>query len=159
LDGFQKSWTDMRLEVCEAARTGPAQAGELVGMRSLCLDGQLSQMRALVRAFTSVSGDLQQAPRAAHELPDVSSCADPRTLLGVAPPPADPAARAAIAAVRDELSEAQALHSLGRYAQGLERARPLVDRARATHYRPLEADALFLRGSGEYVTTKFQDAL
>ena len=160
LDGYQRSWSEMRLEVCEAARTAPAQATELVGLRSLCLDGRLSQMRALVRAFTSVSGDsAQQAPRAAHELPDVSSCADPRTLLGVAPPPADPIARAAIAAVRDELSDAQALFNMGRYPQALERVRPLVERARATHYRPLEADVLFLRGASEHVTTRFQDAL
>jgi tetratricopeptide (TPR) repeat protein len=160
LDGYQRSWTDMRLEVCEAARTVPAQASELVGLRSLCLDGRLSQMRGLVRAFTSVSGDsVQQAARAAHELPDVSSCADPRTLLGVAPPPADPVARATIAAVHDQLSDAQALFNMGRYPQALERVRPLVDQARATHYRPLEADVLYLRGTSEHLTARFQDAL
>jgi eukaryotic-like serine/threonine-protein kinase len=160
LDRYHKSWTDMRLEVCEAARSGPAQASELVSLRSMCLDGRLSQMRALVQAFAGASGgEVLLAPRAVHELPDVASCADPRALLGVTPPPSDPIARATVVALRDELADVRALFDTGHYAQGLERVRPLVDKVRATSYRPLEADALFLRGMLEYRRIKLQDAM
>jgi eukaryotic-like serine/threonine-protein kinase len=159
LDQYQKSWTDMRLEVCEAARTGPAQASELVALRAMCLDGRLRQMRAMVKAFAGAEGDALHAPRAVHELPDVSSCADPRALLGVTRPPADPVARAAIAALSEEVADLRALFETGRYAQGHALALPLVDRVRATSYRPLEAEALFLRGNLEYRRAKFQDAL
>src|SRR5207237_2219299 len=71
---------------------------------------------------------------------------DTAALRMVVRPPADPAMRAAVEAARGELAEIKALHHMGRYADGIARARALTQRPAVTHYRPLEAEVLLQLG-------------
>src|SRR5262249_19553812 len=111
LDDRARRWVDLRSDLCETARDQLGSADQLAGLRSLCLDRQLSELRGFVAALTAASADMvQRAPEAAHGLAELDGCADPRALLGPVPPPADPVARARIAALRDQLADAKALH-------------------------------------------------
>jgi tetratricopeptide (TPR) repeat protein len=158
-DAYQKRWTDMRIDACEAARTGPGSADELVGLRTLCLDRRLGELRALIGAFATASPDVvQRAPQVVHELTDLQVCADARALLGPARLPTDPAERAQIDRLTDAVGQARALYQVGHYEDALARARPLVDQVRATRYRPLEAETQLLVGDAAYDSGKFADS-
>jgi tetratricopeptide (TPR) repeat protein len=156
---YQASWTDMRVDLCEAARTASGSADELIGLRTTCLDRRLSELRALVSVLATASADVvQNAPGAVHALSDLGECVDPRVLLGPDRPPSDPVARAQIDSLRDELAAAQALRRVGRHADALDKAQQLVDRVGATHYRPLEAETLLLVGTSAFDSGKYPES-
>jgi tetratricopeptide (TPR) repeat protein len=156
LDGHARHWTELRSDLCETERDRREPAEQLASLRALCLDNRLSDLRGFVAQLKTASADMvQRAAGAAPGLVNLDECANPRALLGPVPPPADPAARARIAALRDQLADAKALHRLGRFAEARERARGLLDAVRATHDRPLEAETQLAIGmaafeSGDY---------
>jgi tetratricopeptide (TPR) repeat protein len=159
LDRHAEQWTAMHLDLCSSRSSAPALPGDVSVLRSACLDQRLAELRAFIGVVAAASPDVvQRAPQAVNELADPTSCADVTALLGPARLPSDPAERAQVEALREPLAEAQALHRLGRYPEALQAARRLVDRARAAHYRPLEAELMLLLGnaaydSGEYAET------
>jgi len=78
LDGRARLWADLRSDLCETARDRPGPTDQLAGLRALCLDRRLSELRGFVAALTTASADVvQRAPEAANGLAGLDACADP----------------------------------------------------------------------------------
>jgi tetratricopeptide (TPR) repeat protein len=153
-------WQAMREDVCSEPHD------ELASLRETCLDRRLVEARAFVDALaTATAEEIERAPGAVHQLADLEGCVEPATLLGPVRLPTAPDERARITLLRGELAEIQAIDRLGRHATAAVRARDLATKARATRYRPLEAEvelelglALFDAGRFSESTAALRDA-
>jgi eukaryotic-like serine/threonine-protein kinase len=151
LDTYARGWVDMRTEACEATRMRQEQPEELLGLRMVCLDTRLRELRELTARLASADAStVEQATAAAHALSDLATCADARALSSSMPPPADPQTRARVSGLRGQLAEVKAAYDLGRAVEIRPRARALVEQTRALQYRPVEAEALLQLGLVEF---------
>src|SRR5262249_56529195 len=69
-----------------------------------------------------------------------------------------PTTSAKVEEMRKFLARGTAIHSAGKYSEGLPRATELVDQAKAIHYRPMEAEALYLLGQFQFSNGNFSSA-
>jgi len=147
LDAFAKAWAAAHTEACEATRVRGVQSEALLDKRMLCLETRLRNVRALIDRFvTADATTIERAPSALAGLMDLTGCADRQALEGLARLPAEPAARAHIAALSARVSEHRAARMVGGPGSGLAGARALLAEVRATGYRPLEAEMLYVLG-------------
>ena len=148
LDDYARQWVDLRVATCEATHVRGEQSGELLDLKMACLDGRLAELGALADVFTGAGAAdvVDSAVIAAAKLSPLAACADGAALRAVIPPPTDPAARAAVAAVRRTVAEAKARGDAGQYDAALPLAADAVTRARALGYPPALAEALHRRG-------------
>jgi serine/threonine protein kinase len=145
-DAYAAAWTAMATEVCEATRDR-AQPEDLLGRRVACLAGHRRALAALAdQLATADRGVAEHAALAIAGLPALDACGDLIALGAPVPPPA-PGQAAGVAALRDRLAEVRALRDTGRWPAGLAAIRPLLARAEAIGYRPLEAEAFGLAGA------------
>jgi tetratricopeptide (TPR) repeat protein len=122
-----------------------------------CLDRRLVEMTALVGALVQAdSGAIRRAGEAVARLHSVADCADPRERV---PLPADPTARAQIAAAEDDVARGHALHALARFDRALALAARAAEVGERTGWAPLLARALVLRGECENRQSQFQAAV
>ena len=148
LDARRAAWETMRNQSCEATRVRKEQSDTMLDARAACLDRSFADLAAFVGVLrhadkTAVRG----APQAAATVGDVAPCADVTALARRAPLPADATQRRAIEALEAELAPVRARVAAGQYHEAEPEANRLVERARATGYAPLLADALTLAGS------------
>jgi tetratricopeptide (TPR) repeat protein len=87
-----------------------------------------------------------RAVGAAQSLAPLGPCSDARALRARVRPPSEPAAAASVAALRGELSRAQALAEAGKYRDALPLVEGVAREADALGYRPLQAEALLQGG-------------
>jgi eukaryotic-like serine/threonine-protein kinase len=144
LDGYKRDWIALHGEACAATRVRHVQSEALLERRMLCLDGLLADARAFADRLASADNDVvESAPRALAGLGELNRCADLVGLSSQVPPPADARTRVRVQELAKQLAELKATSRV-RYDAGLlERARRLAADARATRYRPLEAEVLF----------------
>lgn len=165
LDAWAAEWTAMRADACKATGSGE-QSVEAFDLRMACLGRQLDELRARVELFSHADAEVvDRAAAAARSFAPLASCADVAALRAQVPPPVDAATRSGVEELRRELAAGRALRASGRYAEGLARVEPLVARAAALGYRPLEAEALLLAAqlataTGDYpgAARRFRDA-
>ncbi len=147
LDRYTTAWVKQHTEACEATRVRGEQSDEVLSLRMTCMEQRLREVRALTEVLReSTETVLTQAPRAVLSLTPLERCASVEALRAPVPPPASPEALAKVEALRARLPRVKALLDSGRYAKGLELAKPLVEETKATGYRPLQAEALHLLG-------------
>ena len=147
LDGYAREWAAMHQEACTAARIRGDQTLATMELRMACLERRRKDLGYLVALLVEPDPALgAQAVDAALGLPAIRSCADTSALSDRAPLPADPAARAAIDALSEQLSEVNALRLAGRYPESLGRLVLLEAESARLGYRPLQAEVLFQRG-------------
>jgi tetratricopeptide (TPR) repeat protein/predicted Ser/Thr protein kinase len=149
LDRYASEWIAARVEACEATRVRGEQSEELLDLRMACLDGRAHELRAfgdvLVKADAKTA---EKAVQAAAALPAIDACADAAALMSPVRPPT-PEIRATVVAIRGQIADVRALDAAGKYQDAIARGKPLVEAARATHYRPVEAEALVVLGTGQ----------
>jgi serine/threonine-protein kinase len=113
-----------------------------------CLDARRDQARALVELLATADAHVvERAPAAVGELQDLTACTDARRLAEHPDPPADPAVRGRLAALTRDLARSAALQTAGNYRDAIALATSLVAPARATGYRPIEAEVLVQVGT------------
>ena len=146
LDGFASRWARMHREACEATRVRGDQSAELLDLRMECLERRRHELRSLGELWSSADAPaVSNAVSAAQSL-ELADCADAQALRApVRPPSAE--VREKLPALQRSLAEARALGVAGRYAAAATAAEPIAEAAVALHYRPLEAEALALRGT------------
>jgi tetratricopeptide (TPR) repeat protein len=150
LDAYASGWAGMAQEACEAARIRGEQSDELYSRRTVCLEQRLQELSALTALFVKADGQIvERAVAAAQRLEPLARCADSGALLAAVPPPGEEI-RPRVEAVRAQVAKARALLEAGAFDQGLPAAREAVEAARATGYRPAEAEALLQLGTMEY---------
>jgi tetratricopeptide (TPR) repeat protein len=147
LDDYVASWVSMYTEACEATHVRGEQSEEVLDLRMACLQERLTNVRALSDVLLSADGSVvENAATAAGALPAVDRCADVPLLRAVVKPPEDPARRARVEALREELARMDALANAGQCRAAEPKATQLIDAARATGYKPLLADTLLAAG-------------
>ncbi len=111
LDAFAAKWVAMHRDACEATRVRGEQSEELLDRRMVCLSGQLSQLRAVAGLLSEGNVAVKRSREALASLPEVSDCADTRTLLDRAAAPRDPAARQRLADATEQLARAKVVRA------------------------------------------------
>jgi hypothetical protein len=147
LDAYAKAWTTMYTDACEATRVRGEQSAELLDARMLCLSGRLDELKATTELLARADAKLvTQAPEMALSLDPIDACTKAAAQHVAFAPPADPQTRAKVASLRQRLAAARVLNDGSRFKDALVASKPLLDEARATGYRPVEAEALRMVG-------------
>jgi tetratricopeptide (TPR) repeat protein len=147
LDEYTAAWVSTRTEACLATRVRGEQSEALLDLRMACLDGRLRTVRALV----SVLGNADEivvgnAVVAASGLASLDACDDTEALLDDHPVPDDPRLRSALAALDQQLADAEQLERAGKYPEALALARTAADEAERLGFAPMIARARKRRG-------------
>jgi serine/threonine protein kinase/tetratricopeptide (TPR) repeat protein len=141
LRAYATRWTAMHVEACEATRVHGEQSADLLDLRMACLDRDARDLKTLSDSFASADAKtVEIAVRAAHALPSIEACADATTLRARVRPPLDPAKRDEIARIRAELLPAITLDRRGQPREAVAALGPLLEAAKKTDYRALEAE-------------------
>jgi tetratricopeptide (TPR) repeat protein len=113
-----------------------------------CLSERLSSVHALADVLSHAdAGVVENAVSAASALPTLDRCADVPMLRAVLTPPDEPATRARVAAVREEVAKVNALATSGQCDRAASAGASVVGQANAVGYLPLEAEARYALGS------------
>jgi tetratricopeptide (TPR) repeat protein len=145
IDAWADGWVRMHEDACEATRVRREQSEARLDLRMACLSGQRRELDALVSRFAT--GDpmvVDHAVTAVMALPDVEACGDVDGLGAIVALPGDRALAEELESIRAAAAEAWALLRTGRYEDGADRARALVERATATGYGPVIAEVQLL---------------
>ena len=147
LDAYARDWTTAVIGACEDTHVRGAQSEALLDLRIACLDQRLAALDALAGVFElGTAATVENAAKAAQQLPQLAACADREALAQTVPPPADPVTRGRVIALRTRLAEATALRAAGDVARATAIATSLAPEATALGYPPVAAEALLLRG-------------
>jgi len=147
IDDYATHWQGMYGDACAASRVRGEQSGDVLDLRMGCLGERLSSVKALTEVFaTADTGVVDNAVGAASALPTLDRCADVAMLRAVVRPPDDPATRAKVTVLRDEVARVSALASAGRCDQAASDGRRALERAAAVDYLPLKAEVLLALG-------------
>ena len=162
-DGWARDFVAMHNDACEATRVRGEQSAELLDLRMECLGGRLDELRAQVEVLGTADAEVvEHAAAVAHALSPVAGCADVAALrkklrCASGPPTrAHPPPRGR--ALRRELARVRALWQAGRYAPAEKPAAEAVREAQSIGYRPVEGEALLLRGRVEDATGRYPAA-
>jgi tetratricopeptide (TPR) repeat protein len=148
LDHYARAWTQMHVEACLATAVHKEQSEQLLDARMRCLDRRRRALAGLIEAILEVDREtLAQVSRSIDALPSIEPCSDPDALLAAVAPPDDPATRARIAAIREELTDVTRLQVAGRYDEAVAHLQALRDQAADVDHRPFQAELLFELGS------------
>jgi tetratricopeptide (TPR) repeat protein/predicted Ser/Thr protein kinase len=141
-DMYTKTWSEKHRDLCEDHRRGELSPA-LYDRAAACLDAARRDLGALAQVLAAAdAAAVERAIKAADKLPGLDLCDDRQALLAQLRPP-EPAAAAAVDALRGEIAVIRAEVSVSRrdrcgaIAGQIERARELA-------YRPLLAEALAL---------------
>jgi serine/threonine protein kinase/Tfp pilus assembly protein PilF len=158
LDDYAREWAQAKREACLATRVRREQSEEMLELRSGCLDRRRRELDELVGLFLNADAELlQRSVHAAFALSSVAGCAD---LAALAAPsgPEQAEVRAKVSEQRAKLAAAAARRHAGKYKEALKIASETTAAARELKFRPLEAEALSLRGRLEEETGDFKAA-
>ena len=144
IDDYAAGYAQSHRSACAATRVAGDQSDEVLGLRMACLQRRRAELGSLVDLLARAdAGVVENAARAVRSLVGLDSCDARRVVERRAPLPEDPAVRAELGAVEQELARARALHMAGK----LDEARPLLEslraRGAALDYAPLAAEILF----------------
>jgi tetratricopeptide (TPR) repeat protein len=146
LDAYAGEWAAARSDACEATRVRGSESELRLEQRNACLDDLRQQLGALTDLLAHADRALVlRAPTAAHQLDPVAQCSATALTREGPRPPVGADARQAVAALRKDVARVRALGETGRYADAETQVVPLVARAVALHYRPVEAEALLVQ--------------
>jgi tetratricopeptide (TPR) repeat protein len=160
IDGYLARWRTMHTRTCEATRIRGEQSESVMEARMACLEQRRNEVRALTQVL--VQADAEVAKRAATAATDLTSldvCENVSSLTAVRPEPTDPAARAELAALRQDLARTKASLDAGLFGAGLDQAKALVERARRLGYAPVTAEALLQAARAKAVKGAVAEAL
>jgi serine/threonine protein kinase/tetratricopeptide (TPR) repeat protein len=148
LTGYAQSWARQYREACEATQVRGEQSAEVLDLRMRCLQERLGGLRALTGVFSEANGEVvENAVSAANSLGALERCEDVPLLRSVVRPPDDPATRAQVAELKQQLAHLKALFDAGRWREGLKDGPGLVAAAKNVGYQPLIAETLALMGT------------
>jgi serine/threonine protein kinase/tetratricopeptide (TPR) repeat protein len=150
LDGYMGRWATMHEQTCRATRIDGHQAEPLMAVRMACLEQRRAAVRALTRVLEHADRQaVEKAVEASRNLPSIEDCADVTSLMAVKALPADPAQRAAVLALEEEVGDLRVRGDSGKYKDVVASAPAVVERARASGYEPVLADALLVLGEAQ----------
>lgn len=130
LDGYAYRWVVMHKDACEATKVRGDQSEQVLSLRTVCLERELTEARELVGALAGASAQVvEDAVPAVARLPRVEECANIPALLRAPRGEADGKRRAQSEELRRELASAKTLKRLGRYPESVKRLEALAGSA------------------------------
>jgi tetratricopeptide (TPR) repeat protein len=147
-DDYAHRWISARRDACIAAHADKEVSPEMLDRQNACFARHRIELRTLVDAL---SGEIdvamaESATMAARSLPAIEACARPELVDAGLAPPEDAHVRSEVASTRDELARIRGRMRVKEDAEHAAELEPIVDRARATSYGPVLAEALLLLG-------------
>lgn len=155
LDSYAEEWQSVRAEACTDTRVDERWTEDDLARVYWCLDQQGMTFAALTEELQAPDqATLNGAVPAAAALRAPASCSDVDVLRRLTAPP-DAEQRHALADSLRELSKVQALEAMGKYPEGLESVRGVLENAEHVDSQPLIVRARMLQGrlldwNGEY---------
>lgn len=147
LAAYVEAWASTRDETCRAHRDG-ATSDRLYDRQVACLELRLASFDALVELLGNADpGAAARSLAAAATLPAAPACIGAVALTDAVAPPEGAELAREVEAQRRRLARVVELEALGRYADGRQEARAVVEDAERLRYRPLLAEALVRDGS------------
>ncbi len=144
LDSYGQEWVKLRTQSCEATHVHKEQGANLFANSMSCFDRRLMGYRSVIQLFANAPNEpvITNARKTVGGLADLNACLSRSELeLGVGLPD-DPIAQAEIREIM-EAFEAVKRHDLrSEYKVALEKSAPLIERAIAVDYPPIEAELL-----------------
>jgi len=151
LDRYAAAWAQQRQSACEATQVRREQSAEMMDLRIGCLERRRQELGALAAELTRADAKLaERAVQAAFALSPVDACQQVDVLAARVRPPPDPASRAKLDALGEQLAAVKTLAHSGRYAQALPQAEKVAAEAAALGYAPFEGEAQLELGSVLY---------
>jgi tetratricopeptide (TPR) repeat protein len=158
LNGYTAAWVDMHRDSCEATRLRGEQSEAVMTLRMACLERRRWDLVALTEVFTTADATVvEKAVFAASALPPLRGCADVEALLSEVKPPEDAAARHRVEAARAQLARVKALAEAGKYKDALELATEVERKMTKLGYKPVHAEALFMRAWSQIISGESKD--
>ncbi len=158
LDKYTGAWRDMHRETCEATRLRGEQSESVMSLRMACLEGRRQELAALSEVFTEADETVvEKAISAASTLRSLRGCADVEALLAEVKPPEDTPTRQAVEATRAQLARVKALAEAGKYKEALELTSGVDQKTAKLGYKPVHAEALFMRAWAQIVSGESKD--
>src|SRR6185369_7819184 len=106
ITGYQREWSAMRVDACEATRVRGEQSEELLDLKNACLDERYAELQAYVELVSRGGASItERAAQAVPALPELLRCADVQGLRTGAP--LNPESRARLIAQRGRLAQAR----------------------------------------------------
>jgi tetratricopeptide (TPR) repeat protein len=158
LDARFETWAAQHTAACEAGLS-KENSEHVLDLRMACLQRDLTDVRELLSVFEEADASVvTKAADAVAELPDPARCGDVDALLANEHEPPGPARAQEVEQLQAEIPRVHALYRAGKPKQAHELAEPLVDRAEATQYGPVIAEALNLQGHLQIELGQYADA-
>ncbi len=147
LDGYANAWALQHTQACEATRVHGTQTESLLSLRMVCLERRRQDLGALAGLLAEADAKLvDRSVDAAGALPALEPCQDIASLTEQTPLPSDPARRATLARLGEQVAQVKALNAAGRYKPALELAQKLYPEVAATAWLPLQAELRYHHG-------------
>jgi len=159
LDAFAKTWVDSYRDHCEKTKRGE-QSAELADLQTHCLNSRQDRLRHLTALLVAEDPIvIEGALDAIRGVGRLEPCSAVEVLEARIPIPADLATRTQVESIRRELVRAEVLEKAGQYKDAIPVVDRLVSEATRLGYRPIEAEALYRRGTvqtfmGEYAAAE-----
>ena len=145
MDRYAETWLEAHRDACQDHRRGELSPA-LYDRAAACLDGARRDLAALAAALAAAdAAAVERAAKAADKLPALDLCLRRDALAAQIPPP-EPAAAAAVEAIRQDLAAIRADLTLSRPGRCAELA-ALQERGGALAYPPLAAELLAAAGA------------
>jgi hypothetical protein len=146
-DAYATEWRQMRAAACRATRVAGVQTEAVMELRMACLDDRARALRSAADLLAGADRAVaERAVAAMTALPPIAGCADVAALRSAVPLPADPATRARVEELRDQLATARALSTAGKYADAARALDAIAAPAAALGFAALDAEVLEQRG-------------
>jgi tetratricopeptide (TPR) repeat protein/predicted Ser/Thr protein kinase len=145
IDGYVARWSRMHEATCRATRVDGHQPEALMAVRMACLEQRRAQVRTLTRVLSHADRPaVERAVEASRNLPSVDDCADVTSLTAVQALPVAADKRAEVEALGRDVGDLRVRADAGKYKEVTVEAAGAVERAKATGYEPLVAEAFLV---------------
>ncbi len=159
LDRGAGEWLDARQAACAATHIRHEQSPELLDRRIACLRDWRRQLVALTATYARATPTLvDQALRAAAELPSIGRCAQTAELAAGPARPTDPAVAAQLDALDDQLAEARVKYFLGETAAALSLAEQVERDGAALRDAPVQVASTLWQGQALTALGRYAEA-
>ncbi len=130
LDRYADDWVAAYTDACETATVRGEQSQAALDRRMGCLTQRRRSLHALVHELSRIdAASIAGSTEAAANLPPIAACADPEVGRDRPPRPSDQGAAAQFEALEADLDRTEWLLELGKYDEGRQLARDLVESA------------------------------
>jgi tetratricopeptide (TPR) repeat protein/predicted Ser/Thr protein kinase len=160
LDRYVAEWTGHDRQICETILVRAKGGGGGFDVQKRCVGERLDELRTLVTLFAG-EPDPQIVDRslaAVQHLPRSEACLAISPASSAVLLPEAPEARRELDEVRRGTAQVRIYQEAGKFAQAIELAMPLIERARKLGYMPVEAEIQYALGSSLSGAGKAEEA-